>query len=126
MQTATDKREQVTAKKHLQTLYTIRIHNEKSGLCIKRPMSFQEGIDLMQEGDVLTVETYFDREYKYDVKTAMDEIVSKHPNRKDMEVNWCLELYDDLYRLRVFYGVEVPFLDNECCGDNYNGDWRYD
>ena len=59
------------------------------------------------------------------MKTPMEAIVDKHPNGKNMVVNWRLELYDDLYALRVFYGVEVPFLDDEYCGDDYDSDPKY-
>ena len=61
---------------------------------------------------------FYDGELDDSPKRAMDEVVANHPNGKYMEVNWRCEWYDDLWRLRVFYGVEIPDFSDE--------DYEYD
>ena len=65
MQVATDK-QQTTATKtnqswvegHLKSTQTLIINNVDSGLCIKQSMTFQEGVNLLQGGDVLMVQCF--------------------------------------------------------------------
>ena len=50
----------------------------------------------------------------YAVKKELEAVVAKHTSEgKNMEVNFRLELYDELYALRVYYGVDIPFSDDD-------------
>ena len=110
--TATDK-SRVKVEKHLKGYQEIVINSVDSGLCIQKEMTFQEGVNMMQDGDVLTIRMFYDGEFDDSPKRAMDEVVANHPKGKYMEVNWRCEWYDDLWRLRVFYGVEIPDFSDE-------------
>ena len=90
------------------------ITNEKTGLQIELRVSFEEGIDSMVEGDVLFLKQMYDEDTGLEVKKVLEALVAPHIAKgKDMEVNFRLELYDDLYALRVYYGVDIPFSDDE-------------
>ena len=91
-------------EKHLKGYEEIIINSVDSGFCVQKEMTFQEGVNMMRDGDVLTIRKFYDGELDDSPKRAMDEVVSKHLNGKYMEVNWRLEWYNDLYRLRVFMG----------------------
>ena len=90
------------------------ITNKKAGLEIELRVSLDEGIASMVEGDVLMLQCMYDKDNGYAVKKELEAVVAKHTAEgKDMEVNFRLELYDELYALRVYYGVDIPFSDNE-------------
>ena len=127
MQVETDKKQTTATRmdqpraeveKHLKGYEEIIINSVDSGFCVQKEMTFQEGVNMMRDGDVLTIRKFYDGELDDSPKRAMDEVVANHPNGKYMEVNWRCEWYDDLWRLRVFYGVEIPDFSDE--------DYEYD
>ena len=108
MQVATDTKQttatetdqsRVEVEKHLKGYQEIIINSVDSGLCVQKEMTFQEGVNMMRDRDVLTVRMFYDGELDDSPKRAMDEVVANHPKGKYMEVNWRCEWYDDLWRL---------------------------
>ena len=90
------------------------ITNKQAGLEIELRVSLTKGVASMVEGDVLMLQCMYDEDDGYEVKKELEAVVAKHiADGKDMEVNFRLELYDELYALRVYYGVDIPFLDDE-------------
>ena len=90
------------------------ITNKKAGLEVELRVSLDKGVAAMVEGDVLMLKCMYDEDDGYRVKKELEAVVAKHiADGKDMEVNFRLELYDELYALRVYYGVDIPFSDDD-------------
>ena len=90
------------------------ITNKRAGFKIELRVSLDEGVASMVEGDVLMLKCMYDEDDGYRVKKELEAVVAKHTAEgKDMEVNFRLELYDELYALRVYYRVNIPFSDDK-------------